>query len=83
MFEVSGQRIAVANSGGRFYAFGDVCTHRGCPLHEGRLDGTTVTCPCHGSHFDVRTGNVLSGPAAEPEPVFETSLEDGDLKISL
>ncbi|MGH2817351.1 MAG: ferritin-like domain-containing protein [Actinomycetota bacterium] len=83
MFEVGRQRIAVANSGGSLYAFGDVCKHRGCPLHEGRLEGTTVTCPCHGSRFDVRTGQVMSGPATEPEPVFETSLEGGDLKIRI
>jgi nitrite reductase/ring-hydroxylating ferredoxin subunit len=45
--------------------------------------GTTVTCPCHGSQFDVRTGKVMRGPATEAEPVFETSIEDGDLKIKV
>jgi nitrite reductase/ring-hydroxylating ferredoxin subunit len=83
MFEVGARRVAVANVGGSLFAFGDVCKHRGCPLHQGRLEGTTVTCPCHGSRFDVTTGEVLSGPAREPEPVFETSIEDGDLSIRI
>ena len=82
-FEVGGRRVAVANSRGNLYAFDDVCTHRGCPLHRGRLVGTTVTCPCHGSQFDVRTGKVMRGPATEAELVFETSVEDGDLKIKV
>jgi nitrite reductase/ring-hydroxylating ferredoxin subunit len=83
MFEVGGQRIAVANARGNLYAFGDVCTHRRCPLHRGRLVGTTVTCPCHGSQFDIRTGKVMRGPASEAEPAFEISIEDGDLKIKV
>jgi nitrite reductase/ring-hydroxylating ferredoxin subunit len=83
MFEVGGQRIGVAKAQGNLYAFGDVCTHRRCPLHRGRLVGTTVTCPCHGSQFDVRTGKVVRGPATEAEPVFETSIEDGDLKVKV
>ena len=82
-FEVGGHKIGVAKAQGNLYAFGDVCTHRGCPLHRGRLVGTTVTCPCHGSQYDVRTGKVMRGPATEAEPVFETSIEDGDLKIKV
>jgi len=31
---------------------------------SGELEGTTVTCPCHGAEFDVRTGGVLGPPAA-------------------
>ena len=61
-FEVSGTRIAIASVGDAFYAFGDTCTHRGCSLAEGDLEATIVTCPCHGSQFDVTTGEVLRGP---------------------
>ena len=35
----------------------------GCSLAKGTLDGTTVTCGCHGSQFDVANGAVLRGPA--------------------
>jgi len=33
---------------------------------RGKLDGMTVTCPCHGSQFDVTSGVVLRGPAKRP-----------------
>lgn len=80
---VEGEDVAVANLDGEFVAFGDVCTHQQCSLAEGDLDDTTVTCPCHGSEFDVRTGEVVSGPATEPEPSFEVVVEDGEVKVAV
>jgi nitrite reductase/ring-hydroxylating ferredoxin subunit len=65
-FDVEGTKVSVANSSGRLYAFDDTCTHMGCSLAKGELDGTTVTCPCHGSQFDVTSGNVVRGPAQRP-----------------
>jgi nitrite reductase/ring-hydroxylating ferredoxin subunit len=66
-FQVDGVRIAIANADGRFFAFGDTCTHEQCSLaDEGSLDGTVVTCGCHGAEFDVTTGAVLAPPALEP-----------------
>lgn len=59
--DVRGTRIAIANVGGTYYAFDDACTHEQCSLTEEEdLAGTTITCTCHGSQFDVRTGNVLA-----------------------
>jgi nitrite reductase/ring-hydroxylating ferredoxin subunit len=80
-FDLRGTKIAVANISGTFYAFGDTCTHRGCSLAEGELEQTTVSCPCHGSEFDVRSGAVLRGPAREPVETYEVRAEGGTLKI--
>ena len=80
-FKVLETKIAVANVGGTFYAFGDTCTHLQCSLSEGDLKETTVTCRCHGSEFDVTSGAVLQGPAHEPVETYETRVEDGSLKI--
>lgn len=66
VYEVDGTKVNLANSGGRLYAFDDTCTHMGCSLANGTLDGTTVTCACHGSQFDVASGAVLRGPAQRP-----------------
>lgn len=82
-YQVGGESVAVANAGGSFHAFGDVCTHKQCQLSEGDLDGTTVTCPCHGSQFDVTTGNVLNGPATLPVGSYEVSEEGGELRIGI
>ena len=66
VFTISGTKVAVANADGHLYAFDDTCTHLGCSLAKGKLEGTTVTCPCHGSQFDVTTGAVIRGPAKQP-----------------
>jgi len=63
--------ILIANAHGKISAIGNTCTHQGCTLSGGRLDGETVQCPCHGSVFNVRTGEVVQGPAKKPEPRYE------------
>lgn len=80
-FDVRGVKIAVANVSGAFHAFDDTCTHAGCSLAGGDLEETTVICPCHGSEFDVRSGEVLRGPAREPVATYETRVEGGRLEI--
>jgi nitrite reductase/ring-hydroxylating ferredoxin subunit len=80
--EVGGERVALANVDGTVYAFGDACPHRQCSLAEGTLAGTVVTCPCHGSQFDIRTGERLRGPAVGVIPVFVVR-DDGELDVVL
>lgn len=46
---------------GEFKAWANICTHQGCALESISADG--IRCPCHGSVFDVATGEPLSGPA--------------------
>jgi nitrite reductase/ring-hydroxylating ferredoxin subunit len=82
-YDVIGKRIAIARVGDAFYAFGDTCTHQGCSLADGELDGATVTCPCHGSQFNVTNGEVLRGPAREPVPSYPVRLEAGDLQVEV
>jgi nitrite reductase/ring-hydroxylating ferredoxin subunit len=76
-------RIAVANAGGRLYAFGDLCTcaASSCPLSGGLLTGTTIMCQCHGSEFDVTTGAVISGPAPRPLSVYDVRVADGGIRV--
>lgn len=81
-FDVAGRKVAVANVAGTFYGFDDTCTHRQCSLAEGELGGTTVTCPCHGSQFDVRTGAVLTPPATIPVKSCQARVQDGALQIA-
>jgi nitrite reductase/ring-hydroxylating ferredoxin subunit len=65
VFDVAGTKVNIASVGGQLHAFDDTCTHKACSLAKGKLDGTTVTCPCHGSQFDLTTGEVLRGPAQQ------------------
>jgi nitrite reductase/ring-hydroxylating ferredoxin subunit len=79
VFDVSGTRVNVANADGRLFAFDDTCTHQGCSLANGQLEGTTVTCACHGSQFDVTSGAVLRGPAQRPVRSRAVQVEGEDL----
>ena len=79
VFDLEGTRVNVANAGGHLYAFADTCTHMGCSLANGRLDGTVVTCACHGSQFDVTSGAVLRGPAQRPVRSFAVTVDDGQI----
>jgi 3-phenylpropionate/trans-cinnamate dioxygenase ferredoxin subunit len=81
--EVEGARIAVARAGGTLYAFSDVCTHQGCLLSDGDLDGTELQCACHGSVFDITTGAVLDGPATQPIEVYPAREADGEIQIEV
>jgi 3-phenylpropionate/trans-cinnamate dioxygenase ferredoxin component len=82
-FEVGGRRVTVARVSGSLHAFDDTCTHRQCSLADGDLEEATVTCPCHGSQFDVTTGEVLNPPATEPVPVFPLRVEDDEIQVEV
>jgi nitrite reductase/ring-hydroxylating ferredoxin subunit len=75
--EVDGVPVLVSRSeGGETCAIANTCTHRGGPLNEGERDGDVVTCPWHGSQFDLCSGEVLRGPAREPQQRFETRVRE-------
>lgn len=59
LIEAGGRQIALFNAGGKFFAIDNTCKHRGGPLAEGELDGTTVICPWHGWEYDITTGTNL------------------------
>ena len=83
-FEVEGTEIAVARVSGTLYAFGDICTHQGCTLMPGgELEGTELTCGCHGSMFSIETGEVLDGPAARPIEVYPSREVNGEIQIEV
>ena len=67
--------VAVFNVAGGFCATQAACTHRGGPLIEGQLDGSTVTCPWHRSQFNVCPGAVLRGPATEQVKTYRVVVE--------
>jgi len=73
------EHILVANIDGRIYAITDTCTHRGCSLSEGRLEGDEVVCPCHGGRFDLRTGKVVAPPPKKDEACFEVQVRGSDV----
>ena len=80
--EVGGKTIAVFNCDGTFYATDNTCKHRGGPLGEGSLSGTTVTCPWHGWEYDVTSGACQMDPSITVQ-TFDVKVEGDDLLISI
>jgi nitrite reductase/ring-hydroxylating ferredoxin subunit len=79
----SDKEIVVVNLEGKFYAIGNRCTHMSCMLSDGTLKGGNVTCPCHGSIFDVTTGSVMKGPAKKSEPAYQTRIEGEQILVDV
>ena len=74
--------IALFNCGGKFYATANTCIHRGGPLGEGLLEGTTVVCPWHGWEFDVASGACITNPKAKIS-TYPVKVEGNDLLVDL
>jgi nitrite reductase/ring-hydroxylating ferredoxin subunit len=81
--DAAGKSVLVVNLAGTFYALGNKCTHMNCSLSNGRLKGENIQCPCHGSIFNVKTGEVVGGPASKPEPKYDVKVENGQVMISI
>jgi nitrite reductase/ring-hydroxylating ferredoxin subunit len=75
--------VAVYQVDGAIFAVGDSCPHAGAAVCEGEVEGAVVTCPRHGSQFDVRTGERLRGPADSALPAFEVVEESGRVQLIL
>jgi nitrite reductase/ring-hydroxylating ferredoxin subunit len=80
--EVDGEPALVTRAeDGEICAIAAVCTHLGGPLEQGERSGNTVTCPWHGSEFDLCSGDVLGGPAVFPQPSYESRVADGRIEL--
>jgi nitrite reductase/ring-hydroxylating ferredoxin subunit len=64
--------VVTQPTAGDYKAFSAVCTHQGCTV-AGVSNGV-ITCPCHGSTFDIATGAVTQGPATQALPAKSVSV---------
>ena len=74
-----GDRVALFRTGGRVYALGDRCPHAGGPLSDGYVEDGCVTCPYHGSRFDLATGRPIAGPAVRPARSYRVRVRGGQV----
>jgi nitrite reductase/ring-hydroxylating ferredoxin subunit len=80
-FVVDDTPVLLLRENDAFFAIHDRCSHRGCSLSEGTLDGDAIVCGCHGSRFDRRDGSVLQGPATAPQPAFDVRVHDDRVEL--
>jgi nitrite reductase/ring-hydroxylating ferredoxin subunit len=80
--DVDGVPVLLARTrAGEVCALANTCTHLGGPLAEGSREGDTVTCPWHGSRFDLRTGAVVAGPAVFVQPRLDARVRDDTIEV--
>jgi nitrite reductase/ring-hydroxylating ferredoxin subunit len=72
--------VLLVRQGDQLHAMDDRCSHRGCSLHEGRLEDGLVVCRCHGSTFRL-DGSIVRGPATAPQPRYDVRAHDGKIEI--
>jgi nitrite reductase/ring-hydroxylating ferredoxin subunit len=83
LVEVAGRPIAVFNLGTQLAAIDSKCSHVGGPLEEGLVSGSNVTCPWHGSEFDLLTGQVKRGPALKPLRAYPVRALGAGIEIDI
>lgn len=82
--EIEGKKMLVANVEGQFHAMCSVCNHRGGPLDKGKLEGNIVTCPLHGSRWDVKSGKLVQYVRPlPPEQIYKVDVLDGQLFVEI
>jgi nitrite reductase/ring-hydroxylating ferredoxin subunit len=79
--EVEGRQVLLHRCDGELHALDNTCSHAGGLLSRGDVTGCAVTCPLHGSRFDLRDGHILRGPAHHPQPVLPTRVRNGWIEV--
>jgi nitrite reductase/ring-hydroxylating ferredoxin subunit/uncharacterized membrane protein len=79
--EAEGTAVLVARWQGELHALSNSCSHRGAPLHEGEIQDGNVVCPWHASVFALSDGALIHGPAAYPQPAWDTRVRAGRIEV--
>jgi len=64
---------------GTYKAFDAICTHKQCPMTK--IEGSTISCQCHGSQFSALDGSVKHGPATSALTAVKVVEKDGELYV--
>ena len=84
--ELEGNKIVLAMINGQVFAIDAVCSHKGAPLEEGKLEGYNLTCPWHYAVFDVRNGKVSDRTVwAKNQTSYPVNIDEstGDILINV
>lgn len=77
-----GLAVLVIRRDDDLFAIANKCAHMACPLEAGKLEGYTLTCPCHDWRFDIRDGEFLDAPELSV-PAFAVKVEEGKVLVRL
>lgn len=81
---VGGLDIAVFNLGDRFLAVENRCPHKGGPLADGIVSGSTVVCPLHAWKIDLECGAVKTpAETVACQRTFRTRIDGNTLLLEV
>ncbi len=75
-FSINELDILVINHSGEIFCLDGRCAHAGAPLAEGTIEGDVLTCPWHGSQYNITNGRVLRGPAEKSLKAYPVTLKE-------
>jgi 3-phenylpropionate/trans-cinnamate dioxygenase ferredoxin reductase component len=82
-FVVQGTELAIARLNGKAYALHNLCTHLACHLSSGKVESNGLTCLCHGSIFDLASGEPINPPATRPVRTYPLREMDGHIYVAV
>lgn len=82
MVYFAGEQVALVRSAGRLYAVANRCSHANASLADGTVTDGALTCPSHGSTFDLATGEPSCGPANRPVATYGVRSRDGGIWLA-
>ncbi len=72
--------VVTQPSKGDFKAFSAICTHQKCIV--GSVEGGEIVCPCHGSHFSIKDGSAVRGPATKPLEAKQAEVTGSEVSVT-
>lgn len=78
-FTIGDASVVVCRVYAETFVLKNLCPHLNQPLGEGRLVEYELTCPYHNASFDIRNGNVVSGPSVWPVETYQCKVDDGNI----
>lgn len=80
---VNGIEVCLTKIQGEISGFKNSCPHQDMPLEDGILEDEELTCLYHGAKFNVKSGKVLSMPAADDLQMFKVKVEGEDVLVEV
>ena len=79
---VGKEPVALFNIEGKIFATTNICTHEFCEIDQNyTMHGEDVECTCHGSQYNVKTGENTVPPSAEPLKTYTVSVEGEEVYV--